>query len=513
MAKLFFTLFFAVVLFRLSANTVTGCVFYDENQNGVCDLGDNAIMNVPVSNGHELVLTDRDGFFTIEVQARSFVFVVKNDDFVFPVDENYLPRFYYAHFPEGSPSDLNYQGFYPTGALPDTLWFPVLHAPQNEAVKALVLGDPQMADSTRLSFFRRGIVNKLAMEQADFYLTLGDIADNYLDILPRERELMAKLAIPGYRVIGNHDLNYKAENNEYAAESFRAVYGPDNFSFNYPGQHFILLNNVNYHGWNFDQKSRGSYFGGLSEKQLQWIKADLEQVDPERNIVIVSHIPFMAKYCREGTIDSLVQLLEGFDQVLMLSGHLHAIQNHRIERNNHPDIKGLVAGATCGAWWTGPYNENGLPYASCMDGSPLGYYRFSFAETGNEKAFVPVHYPENFQARLNVIPIEGTGKYDLIVNWFDGFPGDSLFLKVDEQELVPLYNFKGASPFIRQTLHLRSNIDDWTPGIAVSDHLWKTDKALELEGENTLLRLYTGRNNSSLLSVQIEEIPGLVGNQ
>jgi hypothetical protein len=53
----------------VSAHTITGHVYSDTNSNGILDVGEVGIANVPVSNGIGFVQTDADGFYQITVDV------------------------------------------------------------------------------------------------------------------------------------------------------------------------------------------------------------------------------------------------------------------------------------------------------------------------------------------------------------------------------------------------------------------------------------------------------------
>jgi 3',5'-cyclic AMP phosphodiesterase CpdA len=62
--------------------------------------------------------------------------------------------------------------------------------------------------------------------------------------------------------------------------------GPDYYSFNYGGIHFIGLNSVEFEDlW---------YYGRIDSIQLEWLKKDVATVSPATPIITFQHIPFFS---------------------------------------------------------------------------------------------------------------------------------------------------------------------------------------------------------------------------
>ncbi|MCB1745257.1 MAG: hypothetical protein KDK91_33120, partial [Gammaproteobacteria bacterium] len=97
-----------------------GTVFLDRNGNGERDAREPGIRGVSVSNGVDVVRTDRDGRYSIALPEESILFITKPAEYEVPVDENNLPQFYYIHYPMGTPmvADFQYPVIEPTGPLP-----------------------------------------------------------------------------------------------------------------------------------------------------------------------------------------------------------------------------------------------------------------------------------------------------------------------------------------------------------------------------------------------------------
>ena len=87
----------------LADEVAKGTVYHDVNWNQKLDGKDKPLAGIRVSNGQQIVRTDKDGRYSLPVTDDAIVFVIKPRDWKTPIDKLQLPRFYYIHKPEGSP--------------------------------------------------------------------------------------------------------------------------------------------------------------------------------------------------------------------------------------------------------------------------------------------------------------------------------------------------------------------------------------------------------------------------
>ena len=159
-----------------------------------------------------------------------------------------------------------------------------------------VLNDPtrfQIAVVTdRTGGHRPGIwmkgVNRLNMLRPEFVVSVGDLIEGYTEDRQQvEKEwkeflgFIDELDMKFFFVAGNHDLT-----NSMMHEVWRNHFGPEWYSFNYKGVHFVCLCSE-------DPSSH------LGEAQLQWIAQDLEKSKNARWTLIFIHKPLWAYADRE----------------------------------------------------------------------------------------------------------------------------------------------------------------------------------------------------------------------
>jgi hypothetical protein len=170
----------------------TGYVFNDLNRNGKKERREAGIPNVAVSNGSDVVLTNEKGFYSLEVNEGSSIFVIKPAGYMTPVDEDYIPMFVYHHKPEGSPESFTYKGVPPTGELPKSVNFPLYEQEEPTDFSVIVFGDPQPYSMQDLHYFTEKIVKNVKVkENTLFGISLGDIVGDKLDLHPPYKERVA----------------------------------------------------------------------------------------------------------------------------------------------------------------------------------------------------------------------------------------------------------------------------------------------------------------------------------
>lgn len=221
-----------------------------------------------------------------------------------------------------------------------------------------------------------------------YCITLGDqswdaywYSANYA--LDEAMEEIEKLKAPVFNCLGNHDNDPYFPDDFEAENTWRTKLGPTYYSFNLGNIHYVVLDNILYKNAGASEGHIGDrkYDGTFTERQLQWLKADLEQVkDKTTPIVVCMHIQFFNKLQADSNgnveishrltnADELATLLKPFSDVRMLTGHTH--YNFTVVDQNSSIIEYNTA-AVCAAWWL----TGRSVFASrhiCIDGSPGGY--------------------------------------------------------------------------------------------------------------------------------------------
>ena len=143
--------------------------------------------------------------------------------------------------------------------------------------------------------------------------------------------------------MGEHD--YYLDLGEY----WEKLFGPQYYSFDHKGVHFIVLNSIRtYDDWTFKRwptaEQRMAEMAGLDnpngspfmvgDEQRKWLKADLAKVAKTTPVVVFSHSPLQKIYKGWNfwteDAEQIQAMLKPFKQASVIYGHVHQIQYNQI---------------------------------------------------------------------------------------------------------------------------------------------------------------------------------------
>lgn len=410
---------------RPVAESATGVVFEDRNDNGERDAGERGLRGVRVSNGRDIVLTDRSGRWQLPVLEgpETSFFVIKPRGYTPPLSADRLPRFSYLHKPAGSPQ-LKFPGVAPTGPLPSSIDFPLRAQREPDTFQAIFFGDTQPRDLREVDYFRHDIVDDLiGQTNAQFGVTLGDIVFNDLSIMEPHNAVVALIGIPWWNVIGNHDVNTDAPAAADFEDTYNRIYGPSYFSFDYGPVHFVALNNIEWIPPVQRGTNQTTWKSGIDPQQLEWLRNDLALLPEKQLVLLMMHVPLNdIANSRE-----VYRLIEKRPYCLSISGHTHWM-DHRFLRTEqgwmgpkpHHHIVNVTA---CGSWWSGQPDELGIPHATMACGAPNGYSVLTFQDREVTVDFRAARRPAAYQMNIHTpstVASVATGSTPVYVNLFNG---------------------------------------------------------------------------------------------
>lgn len=493
-----------------TAGFARGTVFFDRNGNGrLDDAREHGIPNVSVSNGLDVVRTDRHGRYHIPLPEESILFISKPADWEVPVDQNNLPQFYYIHYPNGTPPVAEWQNpvIEPTGPLPDQINFPLLRGkPGVREFKVMGFADTQAGTQEEEDGIREDIVAPIVNNPfgASFGFVAGDVVNDNLALFPRHNEIMGKIGIPIWNVPGNHDTNNESPSDRYATQTYSRYYGPTDFSFDHGETHFIGADNID--DGDDDRPSLGCV---LNARQLQWLRNDLKFVPRNKLIVLITHCPLITyaldsnneRYALGGNINTInlaeiVEILKPFPRVYAIAGH-DTSNSWKVQLNHTHNWHGewflshTLAEVRGNGWSTGPRTERDTRTVNMQDGNPNGYYVMTFKGTTVQPKFIPGKGDPNTSMRIVLDPLPlgardpVTGKVltvnrgplapdtKVIVNLFDGGDQDVVELSFDGGPWIVLENVLRTDPFQeRQYLQYRGT-ENAVSRPQPSSHIWE----------------------------------------
>lgn len=251
---------------------VHGVVFNDSNSNGVLDPGERPVSGGVVSNQLDLVTTDADGRYRLPADDKIIVFVSV------PTDGQTVGSSW--HTVDSS----------------DSISFGLRAQRRPRSFKFMHASDPHI-DTANIGRVRRFTALADSIGPA-FTLRSGDLAYDamsqqearargYFELFLAEM----KLREPYWTVPGNHDhfgiipsrSHVPSTHPRYNRGMYRRYMGPEYYSFNYGGVHFIGLHTV--------QPDDSAYYGGVDSLQLAWLARDAAAVPPSTPVVVFAHIP------------------------------------------------------------------------------------------------------------------------------------------------------------------------------------------------------------------------------
>jgi hypothetical protein len=467
-----------------SQQTAKGIVYEDLNKNNKKDSKEKGIENVAVSNGVDVVLTNSKGEFQLPVANDNIIFVIKPGNYNVPVNQYNQPQFYYIHKPNGSPI-LKFTGVAPTGKLPKSIDFPLIPIDVKDSFKILVFGDSQTADEKEMDYFNRGIVKEVeGVNGVEFGITLGDITHENPTLYPQYKNIIKKVGIPWYNVMGNHDKNYDVQTDSLSDETFEKDFGPATYSFNRGMVHFIILDDIRYP----DPRDGKGYWGGYSKNQLKFIENDLKYVPKDYLIVFAAHIPISetegGDTFQDKDRDKIFQLLKDFPYTLSLSAHTHYQSQDFFTRkegwtqdkpHHHFNV-----GTTCGDWYSGKLDQQGIPLSTMRDGTPKGYAYLNFNKNKYTIDYKVAEKPADYVMNIYAPKIVVANKWILpgiCANFFIGGEHDSLFFRIDDGQWRRMFYKKDYDPSYFHLFQEWDFTDIPLEGArqsppAISSHLW-----------------------------------------
>lgn len=495
-----------------AALTATGTVYEDRSGTGRRQPGDPGLANVLVSNGREVVRTDRDGRYTLSLDAEGLVFVIKPSGFAIPTDENNLPRFTYLHQPNGTPPDLGlrFRGVHPTGPLPASIDFGLRRQDEPTTFDVVLFTDPQPESQAELDFVRDTALTSVIGTSAAFGMTTGDVMFDDLSLYGRYNRLIGQVGVPWWHIGGNHDLNFEAPDAQRSRETFKRVYGAPYYAFEHGGVLFLMLDNVNYLGAPSAREpgAGGKYEGRLGERQLAFIENVLRETPRDRLVVAAMHIPLVTDLGpndpAQTTLDRdvFLGLLAGRPS-LSISGHTHTTEHHYLgeDGSHHHHVMTAVSGS----WWSGPYDRRGIACADSRDGTPHGYHVLSIDGAQYTTRFVSAIEGEGRAMRITLesqfhgrnreiardyrieqilgspISADAAGATDLVVNVFDGGPKTVVTCTLGRRDPVAMARVRRSDPFVEQVY--ARNADTKKPWVKAepSTHIWTMRLPPDLE--------------------------------
>ena len=471
---LLFSLFSLFISAQNKNFKVEGIVFQDTNHNGKFDHQEKRLKKIPVSNGDTIVLTDRRGKFVLTADSTSSIFPILPSGFEITGSRIVNSNFYYLN----------------SNSVPQVA-FPLNRIRQNPRFRIGAIGDVQVSNRQEISYANNTIMAELASRtDLDFNIFLGDLVNDNIEDLFLFRQTLERLPHESWAVAGNHDRDEVIGQQQH---TFNQLFGASDYSFNYADVHFLVLNNVY-------AKGKRGYEGRFTEKQLRFVKNDMALVSKDKLVVICQHIPMI--WAKNKT--DLLSLVDNREKILILSGHTHRVSRHYIA----PNIMEIVTGASCGNWWTGERDWQGIPSALMQCGSPRNYFTINFNKNSYQFQFKGIGLDPAEQMSIwvsgqdtldrNVPALENLNKPVIIANVFAGSDSTNTRMKIDEGEWISMEKVSAVAPDVERMVAL-NKMDVYPTKFSRkaalrssnSSHIWQAAIPVDVKPGAHLIRIET----------------------
>lgn len=379
----------------------------------VCD-GD-GIKGVSVSDGHKVVVTDSRGRYRIKSDMpEGYVFISIPSGYEVP-PEGLIPQFF-SRERQNALFELRKVDQKSSRVVV----FTDLHLTGDK-----IDNDLSQFHSQFLPEFTRSVSE---LQGPVYTLCLGDMTtdgkwykNNFA--FPEYLSEMASYPTPVFHVPGNHDNDQRCSGSfeewESAAEQrYKNEIGPNYYSLNIGGIHFLMLDDIITHGPKAEGNPARNYVGkfgytyAVDEHQMAWIREDLKRVPLTVPLVVCMHVPLFKDGKKiVANAEELLALFEGRPKVDFFAGHCHTTRVSEIAPGR---IEHLIASASTVSW---KLNDIQAPLV-CDDGTPAGWQVLSIVDGRLGWQFKSAYCPVE-KSQCSVYDMGGG---DVLINVFNWDP-------------------------------------------------------------------------------------------
>ncbi len=272
-----------------------GRVYVDKNHNGIFDKGEKTLAGIMVSDGLNVVKTDKNGEYTLPGYGKE--------------------KFLFLTTPSGYKSSGNHYHRIVEGC--DVYDFGVQSyksgIARNGSHRFVQISDTEIFATTDHEHWVSDVREYVANENVAFVIHTGDIC--YEDGLREHIKLMntENMNVPMYYCIGNHDL----VKGEYGEALYESIYGPVYYSFDAGNVHYVVT-----------PMPHGDHAPGYTRLDVcRWLKNDLANIKEGTPVVIFNHdlLNYNDDFTYKGSdIESIN--LNDYNLKAWLYGHWHINQ-------------------------------------------------------------------------------------------------------------------------------------------------------------------------------------------
>ncbi len=383
------------------------------------------IAGVPVTDGYKFVVTDANGVYQMipDEHCRK-VYLSLPAAYKVPLNAKHLPQIYSAEdvkLGELFRYDFNLE--------------PLDESEENFTL--MMISDPQCSKTSHVSRYVNETIADIktyisAQQSAGRYrkcyaFTLGDIISDSSTMWDNMVNSMSDVKatdgyLPFFQCMGNHDHDATVEGT-YLEGDFNAThyffekFGPSDYSINRGNVHIIVMDDILVSTPSANTSVNGKTWGynvGYNEKQMEWLRQDLELVPDKENKMVVLCQHIQIRGTQTNHCPDILSMLTQFKEAHIMIGHTHYCHNYihsdYVCKGGQP-IYEHIHGAACGSWWS--CNSQVSGGANCYN-----LYEVT-GSTMKNWIVKPTKRDPSYQMRVFDGNQSYTGKKSYIYNWYN----------------------------------------------------------------------------------------------
>ena len=443
----------------LCISTVSNAQTIHSWANGFVSVHNKSLKNIMVSNGDTIVKTNNKGLFKIPIKERQVIFPILPSGYTYSDKKKW-----WYNIQNNLDSNSNIE-----------VNFRLKKIKGKKEFKFLAIGDIQVGDNQELLQATQSIMKELLnRDDYDFSIYLGDLVNDSPDLFMPLKKLVDDVKQPSWVVYGNHDRNFNTDKINQS-NLFREHFGSETYAFFRNNVLFVSLNSITPEG-------KYGYKGIYQNNQIKFLAQLLNAVKPNQPIVISQHIPLLGMKNKQ----ELLNILNPFKNVLVLSAHTHRVFQNEINMPSGNIIHELNAGAVCGNWWTGQKDWQGIPLSLMSCGTPRGYFEINFNRDNYKIKYKGVDLPSSKQYSVwlgdyNSEPLSPLSESnEFYVNVYSGSEHTNVSVELLNKDIITLEKHRIVDPFVNYIK--RSQKEEKSPDRnskkspylrTKSSHIWK----------------------------------------
>lgn len=349
------------------AAAACGQVGNDNVTGRITDENGRPVAGVRVSDGKEIVTTDARGRYRmLSDKSSGMVFVITPSGYSAPCRDGLTPSFYSALT---EPADRAEKHDFQLESVDQSrytaLFVTDVHL-TNEAPK-----DDIRYYTDSIAPFLRNTAERFSADGPVYCFNLGDLSHDLYwyrngHTVADACNVLKNTGFPAplYSIPGNHDNDpaVTTDNTDFdAGHLFRKSFGPEYYSLDIGGDHYLMLDDVIYVNTpGQGKKTEGvkgarDYYGGFTRAEMDFIRKDLEYVPSSSRVFVCVHCPILkgtsgTYFKDEAQVDTLNSLLSRFSYSRIFAGHAHKWAF--VESSRFKGMTNFTFTALSGSMWT-----------------------------------------------------------------------------------------------------------------------------------------------------------------